>query len=437
MNKIWLIIQREYWTRVRKKSFLLTTILAPLGMVLFFAVSILVAVSGQTDRKIVVIDDSGLYINKLEDKNNLYFKYADTTLAYMNEVYKNEGYDGILYIPAPKNWQTIRPEYRSDGPLGSNAKDHIARQLEKVTRNILIEKENVDKTSLEKINNIDVSLAEKIIGQEDEKEASAEVGMVMGYILGFAIYIILLVYGTMVMKGVAEEKTSKVVEIIISSVKPFQLMMGKIIGVGMVGLTQFLIWGVMIVVLQLVLVFAFADQLAELQALANDPALAGNAPDQAKIAGYVAAFQQINLVQLFFIFLFYFFGGYLLYGSLYAAIGSAAGDDVDSNNSLSFIVTIPIILSITIMTAVVRDPSSTMASFSSIFPLTSPVVMPARLGFGFDSLPELYWQLPLSMVCLVLGFTFTTWVAGRIYRTGILMQGKKITLKDMGMWLKG
>lgn len=437
MNKIWLIIQREYWTRVRKKSFLLTTLLAPLGMVAFFAISILVAISGQTERKIVVIDDSGLFKNKLEDASYLYFKYADTSLAYMNEVYKNKGYDGILFIPAPKNWQTIRPEYRSDGPLGSVAKNHLTRQLEKVTRNILIEKENVDKASLEKINNIDVAISEKIIGQEDDKEASAEVSMVMGYILGFAIYIILLVYGTMVMKGVAEEKTSKVVEIIISSVKPFQLMMGKIVGVGLVGLTQFVIWGVMLVIAQFVIVFAFAGQLAELQALANDPALAAGQPDQAEIAGYVAAFQQINLVQLFFIFIFYFLGGYLLYGSLYAAIGSAAGDDVDSNNSLSFIVTIPIILSITIMTAVVRDPSSTMASIASIFPLTSPVVMPARLGFGFDSLPELYWQLPLSMVSLVLGFCFTTWLAGRIYRTGILMQGKKITLKDMGMWLKG
>lgn len=437
MNKIWLIIQREYWTRVRKKSFLLTTLLAPLGMVAFFAISILVAISGQTDRRIVVIDESGLFKNKLEDASYLYFKYADTSLAYMNEVYKNEGYDGILYLPAPKNWQTIRPEYRSDGPLGSVAKNHIARQLEKVTRNILIEKENVDKNALEKINNIDVAISEKIIGQEDDKEASAEVSMVMGYILGFAIYIILLVYGTMVMKGVAEEKTSKVVEIIISSVKPFQLMMGKIVGVGLVGLTQFVIWGIMLVIAQFVIVFAFAGQLAELQALASDPALAAGQPDQAEIAGYVAAFQQINLVQLFFIFIFYFLGGYLLYGSLYAAIGSAAGDDVDSNNSLSFIVTIPIILSITIMTAVVRDPSSTMASIASIFPLTSPVVMPARLGFGFDSLPELYWQLPLSMVCLILGFAFTTWLAGRIYRTGILMQGKKITLKDMGMWLKG
>lgn len=437
MNKIWLIIQREYWTRVRKKSFLITTLLAPLGIVALFGISMLVALSGQSDRRIVVIDESGEFTNKLEDKNGLYFKYADTTLAYMNEVYKNLEYDGILYIPAPKNWQTIRPEYRSDGSLGQVAKAHIAKQIEKVTRNILIEQENVDKNALEKINNIDVSVTEKIIGQEDEKEASAEVSMVMGYILGFAIYIILLVYGTMVMKGVAEEKTSKVVEIIISSVKPFQLMMGKIIGVGMVGLTQFVIWGILIVIAQFVIVLAFAGQLADLQALANDPALAAGQPNQAEIAGYVAAFQQINLVQLFFIFIFYFFGGYLLYGSLYAAIGSAAGDDVDSNNSLSFIVTIPIILSITIMTAVVRDPSSTLASFSSIFPLTSPVVMPARLGFGFDSLPELYWQLPLSMVMLVLGFCFTTWVAGRIYRTGILMQGKKITLKDMGMWLKG
>jgi ABC-2 type transport system permease protein len=309
MNKIWLIIQREYWTRVRKKSFLLTTLLAPLGIVAFMVVSVLVALSGQTDKRIVVIDETGLFKNKFEDKNGFYFKYEDTTLAYMNEVYKNLEFDGILYIPQPANWQTIRPEYRSESQLGAVAKSYVTNQISKVTRNILIEQENIDKQALEKINNIDVSLTQKIIGENQDKQASAELGTALGYALGFAIYIILLVYGTMVMKSVAEEKTSKVVEIIISSVKPFQLMMGKIIGVGMVGLTQFLIWGLMIVVLQLVLVFAFADQLAELQALANDPALAGNAPDQAKIAGYVAAFQQINLVQLFFIFLFFLFGG--------------------------------------------------------------------------------------------------------------------------------
>lgn len=437
MNKVWLIIQREYWTRVRKKSFLLTTILAPLGFVALFAITILVSLGGQKDRKIVVIDESGYFKSKLADQNGLYFKYQDTSLAYMNEVYKNLGYDGILYIPQPANWQTVRPEYRSDGQLGQSAKGHITNQITKITRNILIEKENVDKAALEKINNIDVSVSEKIIGQEEEKEASAELGMAMGYILGFAIYIVLLVYGTMVMKGVAEEKTSKVVEIIISSVKPFQLMMGKIIGVGMVGLTQFLIWGIMITVFQFVLVFAFADQLAELSALSQDPALAASQPDEAEIAKVIEAFKQINLLQLFTIFLFYFFGGYMLYGSLFAAIGSAAGDEVDSNNSLSFVVSIPIIVSIMIMTSVVREPSSTLASFASIFPLTSPVVMPARLGFGFDALPELYWQLPLSMVMLVLGFVFTTWLAGRIYRTGILMQGKKVTLKDLGMWLRG
>lgn len=437
MNKIWLIIQREYWTRVRKKSFLLTTILGPLGFVAFFVIMILVSTSGEKERRIVVLDESGYFKNKLADQNGLYFKYEDTSVAYMNEVYKNLGYDGILYIPQPKNWQTIRPEYRSDGQLGQAAKSHISNQITKITRGIIIEQENVNKSALDKINNIDVAVSEKIIGKEEERETSAEVGMVMGYLLGFAIYIVLLVYGTMVMKGVAEEKTSKVVEIIISSVKPFQLMVGKIIGVGMVGLTQFAIWGVMIIIFNFVLVLVFSTQLAELQQLANNPNMSAGGPDEAQIAQFVAAFQQINLVQLFFIFIFYFFGGYMLYGSMFAAIGSAAGDEIDSNQSLNFIVSIPIILSIMVMTSVVREPSSGLAAFSSIFPLTSPVVMPARLGFGFDALPELYWQLPISMIVLVLSFIFTTWLAGRIYRTGILMQGKKITLKDMGMWLRG
>ncbi|CAN5421397.1 ABC transporter permease [soil metagenome] len=434
MNKIWLIIQREYWTRVRKKSFLLTTILAPLGVVAFMAISVLVVMGGQTDKRIVVIDETGKFAQKFEDKNGFYFKYEDTTLAYMNEVYKNLNYDGILYIPEPKNWQTIRPEYRSESQLGTSAKDYVTAQISKVTRNILIEQENIDKASLEKINNIDVAITQKIIGEEEDKQASAELGTALGYLLGFAIYIILLIYGTMVMKSVAEEKTSKVVEIIISSVKPFQLMMGKILGIGLVGLTQLVIWGILLIGLQVTIGIVFAGYISELTQVANDPTMSAGAPDQAKIAQFLEAVKQINVLQLFGIFVFYFVGGYILYGSLFAAIGSAAGDDMDGNQSLNFIVTIPIIISIIIMTSVVQEPTSTLAVIASIFPLTSPVVMPARLGFD---IPGLWWQMGLSMVMLVLGFIFTTWLAGRIYRTGILMQGKKITLKDMGMWLRG
>ncbi len=434
MSKIWLIIQREYWTRVRKKSFLLTTLLAPLGIVAFMVVSVLVALSGETERRVVVIDETGLFKNKFEDKDGFYFKYEDTTLAYMNEVYKNLQYDGILYIPQPKNWQTIRPEYRSESQLGPTAKSHVTSQISRVTRNILIEQEKVDKQALERINNIDVSITQKIIGEEDDKQASAELGTALGYALGFAIYIILLVYGTMVMKSVAEEKTSKVVEIIISSVKPFQLMMGKVLGIGLVGLTQLVIWGFLMIGLYTILGLVFAGYLTELSQVANDPAMSAGAPDQAKVAQFIEAFRQVNLLQLFGIFVFYFVGGYILYGSLFAAIGSAAGDDMDGNQSLNFIVTVPIIISIIIMTSVVQEPTSTLAVIASIFPLTSPVVMPARLGFD---IPGLWWQLALSMIMLVLGFIFTTWLAGRIYRTGILMQGKKITIKDLGMWLRG
>lgn len=437
MNKVLLIIQREYLTRVKKKSFIITTLLAPLGFAAFFMVTIFLAQNNQSDKKIIVVDDSGIFKNNFADTDYLHFKFLDGNLDSLEKTYVTDGYDGILYIPEIKNLSTPRGiEYRSEDHLGVASKGHIEKQMTRVIRKKKIELAQVDPKILKEIDDIDLQLTTVTLGEEGNKKVSAEIAMALGYIMGFAIYMVLLVYGTMVMKGVVEEKTNKIVEVIISSVKPFQLMLGKIIGVGAVGLTQFALWGILIVIIQFAMTLLFADQiqeLAKLQQSGGTEMYGGQDPEEMAlfISELIEGTKNINFTAIFFQFVFFFFGGYMLYGALFAAIGSAAGEEGEGQ-SMNFIVSIPIIISIVIMTSVVQDPNSSLAVWSSIFPFTAPVVMPARLAFE----PPV-WQLILSMVFLILGFLFTTWLAGRIYRVGILLHGKKVTLKDLAMWVKG
>jgi ABC-2 type transport system permease protein len=248
----------------------------------------------------------------------------------------------------------------------------------------------------------------------------------VGYGFGILIYVVLLIYGTMVMRGVAEEKTNRIAEVIVSSVKPFQLMMGKIIGIGSVGLLQFFIWIMLTFVLQFLLpLFMHVPQ---------NPAMAG-AADTMQQTNVMAKFgeiiSQINMPLILCCFLFYFFAGYFMYASLFAAIGSLVSDDPNDVQSLTLPVTMPIIFGFIIMMQAVNTPTSSISVFGSLFPLTSPIVMMARVAHGVPEGVSVF-QLILSMVLLILGFIGTTWIAAKIYRTGILMYGKKVTFKELG-----
>jgi ABC-2 type transport system permease protein len=258
--------------------------------------------------------------------------------------------------------------------------------------------------------------------KEDGKQST--VGFAVGYISSFAIYITILIYGTMVMRGVSEEKTNRIAEIIISSVKPFQLMMGKILGIGAVGLTQFFLWIVLIII------FSSASFLFLPHEVVQD---AGSAESQAHAAGFLQSLSTINLPLVIFSFGFYFIFGYLFYASLFAAVGSAINEDAQDTQSLMLPVTMPVVLAIVIMMQAINQPSGSLATWSSMIPFFSPVVMMARLPFGVpETVPV--WQLLLSMVLLFGGFLFTTWLSAKIYRTGILLYGKKTNWKEMWKW---
>ena len=267
------------------------------------------------------------------------------------------------------------------------------------------------------------SISDQKVKETVAKNERSGIAYAVGYTSSFLIYITILIYGTMVMRGVSEEKTNRIAEIIISSVKPFQLMMGKIIGIGAVGLTQFFIWIVLVLIFALVLFnFLPAEILNEAQRQGSQP----SGDLSMKLAS-------VNFPLIISCFLFYFIFGYLFYASLFAAVGSAVSEDSQDTQSLMMPVTMPIILAIVIMVQVIVHPTSSMATWSSMIPFFSPVVMMARVPFGVPGTVPV-WELLASMVLLVAGFLFTTWLSAKIYRTGILLYGKKITWKEMWKW---
>lgn len=432
MKKVWIIIEREYLTRVKKKSFLITTILAPVGFALFFLSVVFLSGYGESKKRVAVIDESGYFKGNFADNNSLYFTFIDTPLKKLELVYKNLNYDGILYIPQLGSLTNIRGvEYRSDKNLGIKPQQHIQDEIERVAKSIKIEQANVDKELMQQLDDVNVKMQTIIYGDEGEKSGSTLIATALGYIMGLTIYMVMFIYGTMVMRSVIEEKTNRILEVMASSVKPFQLMLGKIIGVGAVGITQFILWGILIFFTNLILGVAFSANLAEMQQMAMNQSAAGM-PDtgQYEAAMALASLGDINFTQIGIMFLLYFLGGYLLYGSLFAAIGAASSEDQDSQ-SLNFIVSIPIIISIFIMMTAIQEPENDLAFWGSIIPFTSPVVMPALIPFGVPA-----WQIILSLTLLTGGFIFTTWIASKIYRTGILMYGKKITARELLKWLR-
>lgn len=433
MNKIWLIIQREYLTRVRKRSFLLTTILVPIIIVGFYAAIIAIAISDSSKSdKVAVIDEANLFEGNPpadeEKTRNMEFHFIkNETEESFRGKYHKEGYSIFLYIPKLDLQQPSGIALHSRSAVSLITKARIEKTVNRAIENKRLISENIDPKKYQSIKS-DVDIPSKIDTEGGEKRSVEGVAYGVSFAAGILIYIVLLIYGSMVMRGVAEEKTSRISEVIISSVKPFQLMLGKIIGIGAVGITQFIIWIFLIGLLQFIIPLLFpsiAHQIAQQPMQGQMPG--GGGP--AAIAMVTTGLKSLDLGLILFCFIFYFVAGYLMYASLFAAVGSVVSEDPQEAQQLVFPIMMPIILGFVIMTKAVQDPNSNLAIFGSLFPLTSPVVMMGRVTFGVP------WdQLIISMVLLVLFFLFCTWFAGKIYRTGILMYGKRPTWKEMMKW---
>lgn len=435
MHKTWLIIRREYLSRVRKKSFLILTLLIPVLMAAFIALEVFLAMGGnKKTQHIAVIDESGLFAGRLKDGQEIFFTFlAGRQPGDFISQYSKAGYDGLLVIPRIDLDHPGGFTYYSSHQLGLAPYHYITGQLGQVIEDRRMIKAGID---AEKLNSLkaNVSLLQPgVTGSVAARNASylTAASTAIGYVSGFFIYFILLFYGMQVMRGVAEEKTNRIAEVIISSVRPFQMMIGKVIGIAGVGLTQFLIW----LVLGLVAFGVTGSVASGLMQHAAGMQQLQHLGDSGRLQAAAAINHVHDIIALLPIgrilvcFLFYFLGGYLLYAALFAAVGSAVDQEVTESQALTLPITLPLVLSFLIMFNAIQQPGSPLAVFCSIFPLSSPLVMMARISFGVP-----WWQLALSMLLLVGGIAFTIWMAGRIYRTGILLYGKKVTLKELGKW---
>jgi ABC-2 type transport system permease protein len=432
MDKILLIIQREYLTRVTKKSFLLATILTPLGIAAFIAVaSLIFGYESDESKRIAVLDEAGVITGGIKDENTIKFSLQEGTLDELKQAVRDDRFDAVLVIPPITNVfsKDQLVYFYSEEGLTLDVEATVRSRAREYIRDYKAERLGLDEKSLAALN-FSTSVEPEPIDEdgEDASKMTGAIGAGIGTFMGFVMYLTIFIYGMMVMRSVQEEKTTRIVEVMISSVKPFQLMLGKIIGVGLVGLTQVIIWAILIPLVVLGMSFFFGMEAPDGgsgAAAAMDPEEAQNMVNLA-----MAEIRNQNWWAIVPLFLIFFLGGYFLYASLFAAVGSAMGEDQGESQALTIPITIPVVLAIYIMFVVVQAPNSSLAMWSSQFPLFSPIVMPARLAFNPPA-----WEVALSVVILVITSTFFVWLSGRIYRTGILLYGKKIGFKELGKWM--
>ena len=415
MNKIWLVIKREYLVRVRKKSFIVMTILGPLLLAGLMIAPIYLANQNQEKRIIAVNQQTDFLLNDTELIH--FITIPDYEVNSLKKKFKNSQYYALLNI--------MNEEFTiySDLQISLNVVQDIENQIEKIIELNNLKKAGIEPQILEDAKK-NIEITTKLIeddGSSTKSHSEASVGI--GFMSGIIIYMFIFMYGTMVMRGVIEEKTNRIVEIIISSLKPFQLMMGKILGVAAVGLTQFILWIILTILISTIAELTFLDT----SNIGNN----FNANEHSIILSQIADITGgINLIQIFFLFIFYFLSGYLMYSSLFAAVGSAVDAEADTQQFI-LPVTIPLILSFILIQPIMDNPNGVLAFWLSIIPFTSPIIMMVRLPFGVNN-----WEILLSMTILICTFIITTWLAGRIYRIGILMYGKKTSYKELWKWIR-
>ncbi|MFN8257956.1 MAG: ABC transporter permease [Bacteroidales bacterium] len=435
--KIYHIISREYLTRVRKKSFIVMSILGPVLMAAMIIVpAILASMESDKLKTVAIADYSGKYKNSFKEKENLKFEYIDVNkVEELKKTFSKSGYYALLLIPDSSKSTEI--QLLSDEQPDMNTKMYISGQMEGKIRSEKLRALGFDEEKLNKINpSVNIKTI-KIKDDGSEEISSTEIIMAIGFIAALVIYMFIFIYGAQVMRGVIEEKTSRVVEVLISSVKPFQLMMGKIVGIAMVALTQFALWivltTVIVGIISPIIGMDKVKQDTSQQYLKNNQIqeeIKKAEGNNTFIDEALATLSNFPIGLMIFSFLFYFIGGYLLYGSLFAAIGGAVDNETDTQQFM-LPITIPLIMSIVLAQVIIQDPTGSVAFWFSIIPFTSPVIMLIRIPFGVPA-----WEIALSMIILVVTFIGTTWVAAKIYRIGILMYGKKVTYKELWKWLK-
>ena len=437
MSILSLIIKREFIAKVRNKSFIVMTFLSPLLFVGIAAFVGYLSTMKADTKRVAIHDETGLFVNEFKSMNNkdgeyLYQDFSAIDLKYLRDSITNESYEGLLYIPKVTNDKDLENKIQfisNESPSISfiiNVQDIIAKKLTKDN----FEKANLDTLAIQNAQaKVNITLA-KASGEESLKGLN-EIKIAIGGAFGYLIMMFIIIYGTMVMRSVIEEKTNRIVEIIISSVKPFQLMMGKIIGTSMAGLLQFFIWAIIGLVLMFAASAFFGIDASPAAKIPPSIVKAAHQEFAQTAQMYIKELWGLPIATILISFVVYFIGGYFLYSSFYAAIGAAVDNETDSQQFLLPII-MPLVLAVYIgFFTVINDPHGTVATVFSMIPLTSPIVMLMRIPFGVP-----LWQLTISVMLLFGTFFFVVWFAAKIYRVGILMYGKKPTWKELYKWLK-
>ncbi len=432
MNNLGIVIEREYRERVAKKSFLITTLLMPvLMLMLMVAPSAMIFFGGQSQSDILVIDNSGVIVPHLKSDENV--RYTVTSGISVDSALRRDDCTGVLVIPRDVvEAENAKVRLFTNGPSSISLEENITGQINSTIEDIRLRQYNIDNLSeiLDKVHS-EIVLSSKRNDKESDEESSAGLSFGLGILLTFVLYMFLLIYGQMVMTSIIEEKGNRVLELVVSSVKPSQLMMGKIVGVALVALTQIVIWTVLMgAMITFVLPAVIPPELAADIASAN----AGNLDAVSSDIDLVKAFAMFGnigyMMGIMFVLMLFLVFGFLLYSALFAAIGSAI-DNIQDASQLTTIITIPIILGLIFSFQAANDPMGPVAFWLSMFPLTSPMVMMARVPFGIPA-----WEIVLSIAILIVSTLFIIWMAGKIYRVGIFMYGKKPNLKELMRWVK-
>lgn len=436
MNNLNLIIGREYAERVRKKSFLITTILMPLLMLALMIIpTLIVAFSDHEESTIVVIDRTGVIGSQLISDDIT--KYEVTDIA-LDSALKIADVSAIVEIPASAISVNSTVRVFSNEPSSMKLESDIRHQINSIIENERLKQYNIDNLSkiMEEVKSdiiIQTFRNDPESDSDDNEQSSTMISYMIAMALTFLLYMLILIYGQMVMTSIIEEKTNRVLELVVSSVKPTQLMLGKILGIGLVAVTQIVIWGALIALLSafvmpMILPHEIAADVAAINAGSFDPSTLNYDIDMLQA---IAMLSNISMIfHLFGWLLVFLVGGFLLYAAISAAIGASV-DNIQDTSQLQWISTVPIILGIMFAMVACNDPNSSMAIWTSIIPFTSPMVMVARIPFG---IPE--WQIFLSAIILYITFIATVWCAAKIYRVGIFMYGKKPTVKDLVKWMR-
>ena len=433
MDKIWIILEREYLERVKKKSFILSTILTPLIFPLFIAITVFVLTTEEKEERVIALLDKNNFIEDSTRIRGDIFLHTDNDISEIQNMIDEGEIYGALEIPEFDIYEPKDLRFYSKNVPSGDLISGIESLVENKIRELKIQDLKLNEESLDKLRTRitmeTYSVDKEAEGVSDEigvKQSNSDLAFGLGYFNGFLIYMFVFIYGSFILQSVLDEKTSKVVEIIVSSIKPTQLMMGKVLGVGAVAFTQIFIWIILVTSISTFTSMYFGINSYETTQIVQTEQEVNNSKEIVK--GIYDMFAAVDIKKTVLIFLIYFLGGFFLYGAFFAAIGSAV-DNLQDANQFTLPISLPIIASLMFMGIVLNNPEGNASFFLSMFPLTSPILMMARLAFG---VPD--WQLILSIMILIISVVFALWFAGRIYRVGILTSGSKITYKLIWKW---